>query len=150
MAVGPVEEAPVGDLERQLAVNVVGPYRLVQALLPSLVAARGDVVVVNSSAGVTARPGVGAYSASMYAMRAIADAVRGEVNRRGVRVVTLHVGRTATDRQSWLHAVEGRDYHPERLIQPEDVAALAVTVVTMAHTAEVTEIHVRPRLPPLP
>jgi NADP-dependent 3-hydroxy acid dehydrogenase YdfG len=39
---------------------------------------------------------------------------------------------------------ENRDYHPELLLQPEDVATVLVTALTLPHTAEVTEIRMRP------
>ena len=83
-------------------------------------------------------------------MRAIADSTRGEFNSSGVRVTSIFLGRTATERQAAIFATERRRYTPERLIQPKDVANLVVTLATLPRTAEVTEITLRPRLPPLP
>jgi NADP-dependent 3-hydroxy acid dehydrogenase YdfG len=43
---------------------------------------------------------------------------------------------------------EGRDYQPERLLQPEDVASIVVHALTLPRTAEITEVYVRSMLKP--
>ncbi len=62
----------------------------------------------------------------------------------GIRVLSVFVGRTATPMQAAVHAVAGRDYQPELLIQPEDVAAVVINSLNLPRTAEVTEISMRP------
>src|SRR5262245_4068379 len=143
-AMGPVESAPVGSLDAQLGVNLRAPYLLTQLLLPALVAAGGDVVFVNSSAGRSARAGVAAYAASKHALRALADGLRDEVNARGVRVLSVFPGRTATPGQAAIVAEEGRTYTPELLLQADDVAAAVADALALPRTAEVTEIMIRP------
>ena len=141
-------ESSVADFDVQYAANVRAPFALTQALLPALVAAGGrriaDVVVVNSSQGVRATGGTSQFAATQHAMRAVADSLREEVNADGVRVCTIHLGRTATPRQEAIYAGEGRVYRPELLVQPEDVAEVVVGVLGLPPTAEVTEIHLRP------
>jgi NADP-dependent 3-hydroxy acid dehydrogenase YdfG len=134
----------------QFLANVHGPYSLLQLVLPQLVASEGLVVFINSTQGLTASPGVGQFAATQHAMRAIADSTRGEVNSLGVRVTSIFLGRTATARQAAIFASEQRDYVPERLIQPRDVANVVATLASLPRTSEVTEITMRPRLPPLP
>jgi short-subunit dehydrogenase len=142
---GSFESSPVEDLDRQLRVNVHIPYLLTQALLPALIARQGQVVFVNSSAGFhPARAGWAAYSASKHALRALADGLRDEVNRQGVRVITIFPGRTATAMQEEVHRYEGRDYDPERFLQPRDVAAAVLSSLALPRTAEVTDLHIRP------
>jgi NADP-dependent 3-hydroxy acid dehydrogenase YdfG len=133
-------------LTRQFEANVHGPYALLQAVLPLLISARGLIIFINSTQGRAASPGVGQYAATQHAMRAIADSTRAEINSQGVRVTTLFLGRTASVRQAAIFATEERPYFPERLIQPDDVASLVVSVVNLPRTSEVTEISVRPRL----
>ena len=142
---GSFESSPVEDLDRQLRVNVHIPYLLTQALLPALIARQGQVVFVNSSAGFhPARAGWAAYSASKHALRALADGLRDEVNRQGVRVITVFPGRTATAMQEEVHRFEGRPYDPERFLQPRDVAAAVLNALSLPRTAEVTDLHIRP------
>ena len=141
---GAIADAPVADLDEHYRVNVRGPYLLTQQLLPLLRARRGQVVFVNSSAGLHARAHLAGYSASKHALKAVADALRDEVNPDGVRVLSVYPGRTATPAQQAIHAAEGKQYRPERLMQPEDVAAVVVHALTVSRTAEVTEISMRP------
>ncbi len=138
------ERAPIEDLDRQYRTNVRGPYLLVQGLLPMLRACRGQVVFVNSTVGLEARAGVGQYASTQHALRAIADALRAEVNADGVRVLNVYLGRTATARQARIFRQEGRPYAPELLVQPDDVAEMVVAALRLPRTVEVTELRMRP------
>jgi NADP-dependent 3-hydroxy acid dehydrogenase YdfG len=141
---GPLVKVPVSELDLLYRTNVRGPYALTQALLPLLLARKGQVVFINSSVGLAAKVGVGAYAASKHALKAIADSLRAEVNDSGVRVISVYPGRTATPQQEKIHAQEGKSYRSERLLQPEDVARAVLNALSMPRTAEVTDIHIRP------
>jgi NAD(P)-dependent dehydrogenase (short-subunit alcohol dehydrogenase family) len=129
---------------RQIAANLIGPYALLRQLLPMLIAARGQVVFVNSSQALRAAAELGQYAATKHAMKAVADSLREEVNENGVRVMSLFLGRTASERQRAIFASEGRPYQPERLIQPADVAGVVLSLLQLPRTAEVTDIVLRP------
>lgn len=148
LKVGSTAEASLDDFDLQYRTNVRGPYLLTQALLPALRRARGQIVFVNSSAGLQAGAGVGQYAATKHALRAVADSLREEMNREGVRVLSVYPGRTATPMQEHLHRLEGKPYRPERLLQAEDVAAMVVQALALPRTAEVTEIRIRPMCAP--
>jgi NADP-dependent 3-hydroxy acid dehydrogenase YdfG len=143
-----VADSSLDAFDAQYAANLRAPFALTRALLPALQAAGGrriaDVVVVNSSQGVRATVGTSQFAATQHAMRAVADSLRQEVNSDGIRVCTIHLGRTATPRQQAIYAREGRVYQPEVLMQPEDVAEVISCVLTLPPTAELTEIHMRP------
>jgi len=145
---GSLAEGSVDHLDRQYQVNVRSPYLLTHQVLPSLKERQGQVVFINSSAGYAeARPSYGAYSASKHALRAIADSLRGEVNRHGVRVLTCYPGRTATAMQAEVHRHEDQPYDPERWMQPEDVASSVLHALSLPYTVELTNLHLRPMLP---
>ena len=129
---------------RQMAANVVGPYALLQQLLPLLIEAQGQVVFINSTQALKAAAGLGQYAATKHAIKAVADSLRDEVNANGVRVVSLYLGRTAGERQQAIFATEGRPYPPERLIQPADIAEVVLSLLRLPRTAEVTDIVMRP------
>jgi len=59
-------------------------------------------------------------------------------------VLTVYLGRTATSMQEILYRHEGRDYHPESLLQPEEVASMIISALSLPQTAEVTDISMRP------
>jgi NAD(P)-dependent dehydrogenase (short-subunit alcohol dehydrogenase family) len=144
IAMGRVRDSPVGGFDDQYRVNVRAPYAVTQRLLPLLAAAQGQVVFINSSAGMNARGGVGQYAATKYALRAVADSLRDEVNGDGIRVLSVFLGRTATPMQEAILRSEGRAYDPERLIQPADIVAMVLAALTLPRTAEVTDLSIRP------
>jgi NADP-dependent 3-hydroxy acid dehydrogenase YdfG len=146
ISLGETEKASLADLDRQYRINVRAPYSLTKAMLPMLRKSRGHIVFINSTAGTSAKPGTGQYSATKHALKAIADSLRGEVNQDGVRVLTVHLGRTATAFQAEVNQMEGVEYRPERYIQPTDVASVVLNALSLPRTAEVTDIHLRPML----
>lgn len=143
-ALGTIEAAPVEDFDRQYRTNVRAPYLITQVLLPMLRSRRGQVVFMNSTAGIRAPANVGQYAATKHALRAIADSLREEVNADGIRVLSVVLGRTATPMQAAIYETEGRTYRPELLLQPEDVAAVVINALSLPRSAEVTEISMRP------
>jgi NADP-dependent 3-hydroxy acid dehydrogenase YdfG len=141
---GPVESAPVGDLDLQFAVNVRAPYLLTRRLLPALRARRGLVVFVNSTAGLGAGAGSAAYAASKHALRAVADGLRAEVNAAGVRVLSVYPGRTRGRMQQEVCRGLGQRYDAERFLDPADVATAIVDAAVLPPSAEVYDLRLRP------
>lgn len=144
-----MEHARIEDLDLQYTINVRAPYFVTKRLLPLLTASRGQIVFINTSIGLLVkRPEVGQYAATKHALKAIADSLREEVNSKGVRVLTMYLGRTATPMQEALYRREGKAYQPESLIQPEDVASVVVHALMLPHTAEIMDISMRPMIKP--
>jgi NAD(P)-dependent dehydrogenase (short-subunit alcohol dehydrogenase family) len=144
-----LSDALIDDFDLQYQSNVRGPYLLTQLLLPMLRAAQGQIVFVNSSVGLNARrSGIGHYAATHHAMKAVADSLREEVNRDGVRILLVHPGRTATPLQEELYRLKGKPYDATQLLQPEDVAQAILGAITLPRTAEVTDISIRPMTKP--
>lgn len=146
IALGEIGKASIDDFDRQYRVNVRAPYFLTQVLLPLIRARKGQVVFVNSSAGILAKAGAAAYSASKHALKAVADALREEVKHEGLRVISVYPGRTATRMQAEVSGAEGVPYFPESLMQPEDIAKVVLDALRLDRNAEITDITVRPAL----
>ena len=72
--------ASLGDFDRQYRCNVRAPFALTQIFLPSLVRQKGQIVFINSTAGLVAPAGVSQYSATKHALKALADSFREELN----------------------------------------------------------------------
>jgi NADP-dependent 3-hydroxy acid dehydrogenase YdfG len=140
---GSITDTAVAELRRQFTDNVESAYSLTQALLPYLVSS-ASIVFLNSSQGLRAAADTSQFAASMHARKAVADALRDELNERGIRLTSIYPGRTATPRQEAIYGKHGWTYQPELLLQPEDIAALALAVLELPATAEVTDIVVRP------
>jgi NADP-dependent 3-hydroxy acid dehydrogenase YdfG len=145
-AAGSIEHVKPAELDELYQTNVRAPYVLTQALLPMLKARSGQVVFINSSSGVAAKPMSAQYDATKHALKAIADSLRGEVNAHGIRVLSVYLGRTATEMQERIHLKEGKPYQPENLLQPQDVASVIINALSLPFTAEVTDIHMRPMI----
>ena len=141
---GTVQESSSEDLDVQYQLTVRAPYLLTQLLLPGLRSRPSDVVFMGS----TVRPAalLGAYAAAQTAQATLARALRDELSDADVRVLTVFPGRTATPRQAQIFTLEGRAdaYRPERLLQPEDVAAITLDALCLHRRAEVTEVWLRP------
>ena len=144
VTLGSLGESPIEDLDLNYAVNVRAPVLLTQLLLPRLVERRGQVVFINSGAGLSARAQWGHYAAGKHALRAVADALRDEVRAAGVRVMTCYPGRTATPMQARVRALEGQPYEPSDYASPADVARVVCEALALPRSAEVTELKVRP------
>jgi NADP-dependent 3-hydroxy acid dehydrogenase YdfG len=141
---GTVADTPADTWRRQFEVNVVAVAELTRLLLPALRAARGHVVLLNSGAGLTARGGWASYAASKFALRALADALRDEEAGHGVRVTSVHPGRTDTDMQRGVVAHEGGEYRPQAYLRAESVAAAVAQAVRAPADAAVTQVVLRP------
>jgi NADP-dependent 3-hydroxy acid dehydrogenase YdfG len=82
---GRMESAPLEAFDRQYRTSVRAPFALTQALLPMLKTRRGQVVFINSSAGINSMPDVGQYAATKHALKAVADTLRAEVTDIHIR-----------------------------------------------------------------
>ena len=139
----------VEDFDLQYKTNVRGPYLLTQILLPLLKLRQGQVIFINSRAVfLNARPGLGQYTATKQALKALADSFRQEVNGEGIRVISVYPGRTSSPMQQTVFKTEGKIYQPELLMQPADVAATIVNALCLPRTAEVTDITMKPLVEP--
>jgi NAD(P)-dependent dehydrogenase (short-subunit alcohol dehydrogenase family) len=94
--VGPLEAVPIPDLRQQLEVNVIGQVAVTQIFLPLIRQARGRIINMGSIAGLSAMPLMGPYSASKFALEAITDALRLEVQQWGIHVSIIEPGAIAT------------------------------------------------------
>lgn len=141
---GMIADSPVKDLDDQYRTNVRSIYLLTQLLLPLLKAHNGQIVFMNSSQGMNARPGHSQYAATKHALKAFADSLRNEVNPHGVRVLSVFAGRTATPLMKMICEMEGSPFEPEKLLQPEDIASVVINALALPKTAEVTDLSIRP------
>jgi NAD(P)-dependent dehydrogenase (short-subunit alcohol dehydrogenase family) len=136
---GPTPLALLGDtdcedLERALATNLLGPFRLTRAVLGALAASaregRGAVVLnVSSDAAVNPYPRWGAYGASKAALRHLSAVWNAELAAdEGVRFLSIDPG----DMDTPLHAAAVPDADPATLKRPEAAARELVDAIAAA------------------
>jgi short-subunit dehydrogenase len=144
---GAVADLRLEDLTGQLRVNLVAPTELTRALLPALRAARGQVLFLNSSAGLTAKGKWGAYAATKFGLKAIADSLRAEEAEAGVRVTSVYLGRVSTPMQAKVREQEGLPYDAADFASPESAAATIVHLLDLPPDSTVPDIRFRPAPP---
>lgn len=96
--IGPVEEIDATVLNSHFSTNLFGPLALIQRVIPVMrEQGSGLIINVTSIAGYMGLPFRGIYSASKGALGIASEALRMEVKRFGIDVVTLAPGDYATD-----------------------------------------------------
>ncbi|WP_244563395.1 SDR family oxidoreductase [Pantoea rodasii] len=133
--------------QQHLNINVVAPAELTRQLLPALRQSHGKVVFINSGSGTLALAGHVVYSASKFALTALAHALRTEESEHGVRVATVAPGPTDTpmnqrsrEQQGNLAAIDPRDY-----LAAASVARAVRFIVDSPEDTQIADIVVRPR-----
>lgn len=95
---------------RQLDTNVLGPMRVIRAVLPAWrERGSGTIVNVSSIAGVVGSPFGGAYSASKHALEGLSEALRFETSGFGIRVRLVEPGSFDTGFHDNIVTVDGWD-----------------------------------------
>jgi NAD(P)-dependent dehydrogenase (short-subunit alcohol dehydrogenase family) len=93
----PIEHIRRADIERLLAVDLLGPLYGAQAALPAMRArGRGQLIFVSSVVGVRALPYIGGYAAAKGALDRLAEALRVELLGSGIAVTVVRPGTTRT------------------------------------------------------
>ena len=113
---GPLEYLPLAEFRWQLEVNVIGQLAVSQACLPLLRRATGRLVLMGSIGGRMSTPFLAPYCASKFALEAIADALRVELQPWGLHVSIIEPGSVATP--IWAKGAEtaarlGAQFPPE-------------------------------------
>jgi NADP-dependent 3-hydroxy acid dehydrogenase YdfG len=139
---GPVADSTVEDWRATFDVNVVGAVAVTLALLPALRQASGQVVFINSGTGRKASATMASYSASKFALAALADSLR--ESEPELRVTTVFPGRVDTDMQQALVSFEGGDYDSAKFLRPDTVAQVVAQVVATPPDGHVHEVVIRP------
>ena len=84
-------------LEQHLAVNLFGPYEVIQAFLPQLTQSRGAIVNNTSMMAMAPLPMTPAYAVSKAAAFNLTQSLRAILAGRGISVHAVLTGPTDTD-----------------------------------------------------
>ncbi len=94
---GPMIEVPVAQLDYQLDVNVLGPYRVLQAFAPMIIESKGRIATTGSIAGTIGSPLYGQYAMSKHAIEAFTDSLAAEMQLFDVHVSVIEPGSYASN-----------------------------------------------------
>lgn len=142
---GRIEESDAGQVREMIDVNVWGAYLVARYCLP-LMPGPGDVVNVSSVAGLKFSPGFAMYSATKFAVRAMSEAMRNEVQDRDVRVLTVYPGMTRTNFFEGFLAGGKPPVPTDKgdILTPDSVARAMIEAITLPRGTAVNEIVIRP------
>lgn len=136
---GDLLSMPLDDYRRDLDINLNAHLVTAREIVPSLV--RGQLkrlVITGSTAAYEPYPLVPSYGVAKWGLRGLATNLREELRERRIGVTYFSPGGTLTD--MW----EGEDLPAGRLLEPDDIAKLIETLVTLSPQAVVEELILRP------
>jgi NADP-dependent 3-hydroxy acid dehydrogenase YdfG len=154
----PVAQADVELWQQMYESNVLGTLRVTKALLPALVAADGEGVVVNvgSIAGFLAYEGGGGYTVAKHGVHVMTETLRLELVDQPVRVTLVAPGMVRTDEFSLTRFAGDRERAdavyagvPNPLVA-EDVADAIVWMATRPAHVNIDLLVVKPRVQAAP
>jgi NAD(P)-dependent dehydrogenase (short-subunit alcohol dehydrogenase family) len=120
------------DFERTLQVNTIGPFRLIKAVVGSMVLRQTGVIVnISSDAAVEAYPSWGVYGASKAALDHLTRIAAAELSDTSVRFLVVDPGEMDTR----MHADALPDADPGSLRNP---ATVAETIILMIRQSDQT------------
>jgi len=147
----PVAEADLDAWRRMYEVNVIGVAAVTKSLLPALIAGRGTIIVMGSTAGQVAYEGGGGYVAAKHGAKAVVDTLRLELWDQPVRVTEIAPGMVQSEGfaltrfggdQAKADAVYAGVREP---LTADDIADIVTYVATRPAHVNLDRITVRPR-----
>jgi NADP-dependent 3-hydroxy acid dehydrogenase YdfG len=128
------EKGTPEEWKEMVLTNVYGCALTIRATLPSLKESKGHLLLTGSVAGRRALSG-SLYSATKWAVTAMGEAARLELNGTGVRVTLIEPGSVDTP---------FFDSPPKDALEPDDIARAILYAVTQPPHVDVNELLVRP------
>lgn len=140
---GSIADLDVDAWHEVIDTNLTGVFYSIKSALPALEASEGLIVTIGSLAGTNFFAGGAAYNASKFGLTGFSQAVMLDLRSRGIRVSTIMPGSVATH----FSGHEPSDADAWK-IQPDDIAALVMSLVAMPDRTLPSKIEVRPSRPP--
>jgi 3-oxoacyl-[acyl-carrier protein] reductase len=138
----PLHEMSPEDFDRQMGTNLRGPYLMIRAFAPMMIAAKaGHIINISSLAGHNPLPNGAAYSATKWGLNGLTYSVAEELRPHNVRVSVIAPGSVNTG------FAAGRG-NSDRRVQPADVAKVVGMLVMQAPQSFVSEVLLRPTQKP--
>jgi len=92
-AIGPVEEFSIAEVKEQYETNIFGTLRVIKAVLPGMRAQKSGVIInISSVMGLMTMPLKGVYASSKFAIEALSETLRFELQSFGIKVVIVEPG----------------------------------------------------------
>jgi NADP-dependent 3-hydroxy acid dehydrogenase YdfG len=147
---GRIENADAAQWRRALEINLLATLHTCGAAVgPMRAQGGGDIINISATAGRRAVNPYGPHAASKFGLAALTETLRQEVGAQGIRVSVLEPGATTTEASEGTTNLSDRQFvhehvHKVGAMQPEDVAAAVVFILSLPARANVSGMLIRP------
>jgi len=139
--IGPLIEVPVEELDWQLNVNVLGPYRVTQAFAPMIIESKGRITTTGSISGILSGSMFGQYSMSKHAIEAFTDSLATEMERFDVQVSVIEPGNYASKiGESFVKRLEKKGYWGEDSAYANELAGMKAGMGNASQSKDPQEV----------
>ncbi len=140
---GALEQFSFAQMQSMMHINFMAHAWLLRCVLPRLKKQKsGDVVIIGSEASIGAGKNGAMYCASKFALRGLAQSLREECSKRGVRINLINPGMVKTPFFDDLSFSPGDDV--DNYLTPEDVAKAVRLILTSPSSVVFDEINLSP------
>lgn len=125
------------DFEAVLQTNLLGPFRLIKAILPSMILQESGLIVnISSDAAINAYPTWGSYSVSKAALDHMTRIWQEELKGTGIRFLALDPGDMYTN----MHLAAIPDANPDDLYKASDVANSMIEFLAVENSFPLVDV----------
>ncbi|HZJ35590.1 MAG TPA: SDR family NAD(P)-dependent oxidoreductase [Gillisia sp.] len=144
-----IQDGNTDDWDAMIDINVKGLLYVSKALIPGMVERKsGHIINIGSTAGKEVYPNGNVYCASKFAVDAINQAMRIDLNKAGIRVGAVNPGLTKTDfskvRFKGDEERAQKVYEGFQPLLPEDIADIITFVVSRPNHVNIADLTVMP------
>ncbi len=144
-----IQEGNTDDWDAMIDINVKGLLYVSKAIIPGMVERKsGHIINIGSTAGKEVYPNGNVYCASKFAVDAINQAMRIDLNKAGIRVGAVNPGMTKTDfskvRFKGDEERAQKVYEGFQPLLPEDIADIITFVVSRPYHVNIADLTVMP------
>ncbi|MFT6370172.1 MAG: NADP-dependent 3-hydroxy acid dehydrogenase YdfG [Maribacter sp.] len=144
-----IQDGSIEDWDAMLDINVKGLLYVSKAILPKMISKKeGHIINIGSTAGKEVYPKGNVYCASKYAVDAINQGMRMDLNQYGIRVGAVNPGLVETEFSNVrFKGDESRAenvYKGYQALKPEDIADIIHFVVTRPYHVNIADLVVMP------
>ena len=145
----PIQDGNLDDWDAMLDINVKGLLYVSKAIIPGMIERKsGHIINIGSTAGKEVYQNGNVYCASKFAVDAINQGMRIDLNKTGIKVGAVNPGLTQTDfskvRFKGDDAKAEKVYQGFEPLQPEDIADIISFVVSRPYHVNIADLTVMP------
>ncbi|MGE5481262.1 MAG: SDR family oxidoreductase [Chloroflexota bacterium] len=141
----PLEELSLAEFDEIIDVNLRGAFLCIKKVLPDMLE-RGSGIILNilTSAIKKSYQGNSVYSASKAALHAMSGSLREETRKRGVKIIDVLPGATATN----IWSKEDLDEYRHKMMSAEEIGTAVKSLLNLHESGNllVEEIIINPKL----